>query len=125
MRIGRSSRLMPHSTFKIAASTSCDLGTRSLWPYREKRTGSHGSSATTIVGTPPAAKLRTAPRPMASELRDRKSTRLNSSHGYISYAVFCLKKKKNKQDKNNTEDIILAPLHPTDDILDKLINGSD
>src|SRR5256884_5618989 len=29
-----------------------------------------------------------------SEPRDRKSTRLNSSHGYISYAVFCLKKKK-------------------------------
>src|SRR2546429_761203 len=28
--------------------------------------------------------------------RDRKSTRLNSSHGYISYAVFCLKKKKEK-----------------------------
>src|SRR6266436_7003323 len=28
--------------------------------------------------------------------RDRKSTRLNSSHGYISYAVFCLKKKKNQ-----------------------------
>src|SRR2546422_1473565 len=28
---------------------------------------------------------------------DRKSTRLNSSHGYISYAVFCLKKKKKKQ----------------------------
>src|SRR2546429_4852013 len=27
-------------------------------------------------------------------LADRKSTRLNSSHGYISYAVFCLKKKK-------------------------------
>src|SRR5687768_17746982 len=27
-------------------------------------------------------------------LSDRKSTRLNSSHGYISYAVFCLKKKK-------------------------------
>src|SRR2546429_1385046 len=28
--------------------------------------------------------------------KDRKSTRLNSSHGYISYAVFCLKKKKKK-----------------------------
>src|SRR3989449_6725575 len=28
---------------------------------------------------------------------DRKSTRLNSSHGYISYAVFCLKKKKKTQ----------------------------
>src|SRR2546422_6977408 len=31
----------------------------------------------------------------SSRTRDRKSTRLNSSHGYISYAVFCLKKKKN------------------------------
>src|SRR5688572_33183929 len=29
------------------------------------------------------------------ELQDRKSTRLNSSHSQISYAVFCLKKKKN------------------------------
>src|SRR2546429_4863416 len=29
------------------------------------------------------------------DILDRKSTRLNSSHGYISYAVFCLKKKKN------------------------------
>src|SRR2546422_7723277 len=34
-------------------------------------------------------------REQALGLRDRKSTRLNSSHGYISYAVFCLKKKKN------------------------------
>src|SRR5687768_17888655 len=36
-------------------------------------------------------------RPLDSRRRrwqDRKSTRLNSSHGYISYAVFCLKKKK-------------------------------
>src|SRR2546422_5405772 len=33
--------------------------------------------------------------------RDRKSTRLNSSHGYISYAVFCLKKKK----KTNRDEV--------------------
>src|SRR3989449_7425079 len=32
-----------------------------------------------------------------ASFRDRKSTRLNSSHGYISYAVFCLKKKKKKK----------------------------
>src|SRR2546422_2850022 len=31
------------------------------------------------------------------KVKDRKSTRLNSSHGYISYAVFCLKKKKNER----------------------------
>src|SRR2546422_5251013 len=35
-------------------------------------------------------------RLVGKEPRDRKSTRLNSSHGYISYAVFCLKKKKQK-----------------------------
>src|SRR2546427_8086235 len=33
------------------------------------------------------------------QLADRKSTRLNSSHSQISYAVFCLKKKKKKQKK--------------------------
>src|SRR5207245_9031035 len=32
--------------------------------------------------------------PISSRPRDRKSTRLNSSHGSISYAVFCLKKKR-------------------------------
>src|SRR5690625_5650661 len=37
------------------------------------------------------------------QLLDRKSTRLNSSHVAISYAVFCLKKKK-KADMNNTQD---------------------
>src|SRR5437660_3131623 len=42
-------------------------------------------------GTPPAAGTRSTP--------DRKSTRLNSSHVAISYAVFCLKKKKNKKNE--------------------------
>src|SRR2546422_8024498 len=36
--------------------------------------------------------------------RDRKSTRLNSSHGYISYAVFCLKKKKKD---SNTDSVCI------------------
>src|SRR2546422_6197045 len=40
--------------------------------------------------------------------RDRKSTRLNSSHGYISYAVFCLKKKKNKYTH-----LLSGQAHPT------------
>src|SRR5205809_3614406 len=38
-------------------------------------------------------------RPVTCAMIDRKSTRLNSSHGYISYAVFCLKKKKRKCDR--------------------------
>src|SRR2546422_6890394 len=40
-----------------------------------------------------------------SHARDRKSTRLNSSHGYISYAVFCLKKKKKRGTQKHTQDI--------------------
>src|SRR2546429_4737554 len=42
-----------------------------------------------------AVRLRSATLPdcMPLDSSDRKSTRLNSSHGYISYAVFCLKKK--------------------------------
>ena len=38
--------------------------------------------------------------PWVLDLLDRKSTRLNSSHVKISYAVFCLKKKKIKKKKN-------------------------
>src|SRR2546422_2600132 len=41
-----------------------------------------------------AARAPSRAAPSGSGTGDRKSTRLNSSHGYISYAVFCLKKKK-------------------------------
>src|SRR5687768_17712354 len=43
----------------------------------------------------------------ARQQRDRKSTRLNSSHGYISYAVFCLKKKKKKRQFMITNHILI------------------
>src|SRR2546429_4524407 len=43
---------------------------------------------------------------------DRKSTRLNSSHGYISYAVFCLKKKKIPPTDAAPIYLLLVPLHP-------------
>src|SRR5437867_10082260 len=43
-----------------------------------------------------------APPVYKSRLLDRKSTRLNSSHRTISYAVFCLKKKKKNKHKKNT-----------------------
>src|SRR2546429_7379108 len=50
---------------------------------RGRRQLGPAESLATLGGEPPGSKD-----------RDRKSTRLNSSHGYISYAVFCLKKKK-------------------------------
>src|SRR5687768_17784109 len=45
----------------------------------------------------PRTETRRAHTQCGPRARDRKSTRLNSSHGYISYAVFCLKKKKIKK----------------------------
>src|SRR5256884_6241848 len=58
-----------------------------------------------------------AQRPRATDgaaLRDRKSTRLNSSHGYISYAGFCLKKKKNAiQDFYSARPNAILPSFPS------------
>src|SRR2546422_7683579 len=50
--------------------------------------GHEGERIHRAVGTDPADE---------AVVVDRKSTRLNSSHGYISYAVFCLKKKKKEK----------------------------
>src|SRR2546422_1510750 len=60
--------------------------------------------------TQPRVLSHLSPRSLATSYRttvlvvgcgDRKSTRLNSSHGYISYAVFCLKKKKDQVSVSN------------------------
>src|SRR2546429_3556986 len=52
-----------------------------------------------VPASPPSPARPALGQPLRLNLtnRDRKSTRLNSSHGYISYAVFCLKKKKKKK----------------------------
>src|SRR5687768_18325824 len=55
-----------------------------------------GASVGLALGIAVAIGVHTAwPAVPATTSTDRKSTHLNSSHGYISYAVFCLKKKKN------------------------------
>src|SRR3712207_7738087 len=48
-----------------------------------------------VAGVPGPALESEVVLPVARVVQDRKSTRLNSSHANISYAVFCLKKKKN------------------------------
>src|SRR5438309_11121478 len=58
-----------------------------LFPYT---TLFRSSAPPPPVPPPPAC-----PPPLPAGPEDRKSTRLNSSHSSISYAVFCLKKKKN------------------------------
>src|SRR5216684_7851889 len=69
-----------------------------LFPYTTLFRSDHAHPAP--VGGQHAGRLEAAPAFGAQRLAvvgiaaDRKSTRLNSSHGYISYAVFCLTKKK-------------------------------
>src|SRR2546422_6406773 len=68
-----------------------------LFPYttlfRSHMAAHEGMPVVRLFALPHQQHLHFSP---ARRTRDRKSTRLNSSHGYISYAVFCLKKKKKK-----------------------------
>src|SRR5258708_29750466 len=92
------STLFPYTTLfrsgflqNFPALFLCEIGTYLLnvlnAPYhRNLATNCEGSLDVNVVGH--------AALPVASVI-DRKSTRLNSSHQIISYAVFCLKKKKN------------------------------
>src|SRR2546426_5852278 len=66
-----------------------------LFPYTTlfRSSRSNRARASGSVATCPGNTLIATSRP--SRVSDRKSTRLNSSHLVISYAVFCLKKKKN------------------------------
>src|SRR2546426_6409424 len=57
-------------------------------------------------GTLPFAEHILRPDPRKYPIEDRKSTRLNSSHLVISYAVFCLKKKKNKHVQLVRQDLL-------------------
>src|SRR5947208_13138273 len=59
-------------------------------------------------GRQPARPPRRRHRRRQDRRRDRKSTRLNSSHQIISYAVFCLKKKKNKKKIKIMKKIIVS-----------------
>src|SRR5256885_11731976 len=55
-------------------------------------------------------------RVQGSDGRDRKSTRLNSSHLVISYAVFCLKKKKKHNDLFREVESLRNSIHVDDDV---------
>src|SRR5699024_12580296 len=72
-------------------------------PAEEAQTTNPGSKSNRPwpeATTPPSTAIMTRQRRTPNS-RDRKSTRLNSSHVSISYADFCLKKKKNIHKKNN------------------------
>src|SRR5690606_42037428 len=77
-----------------------------IYPRLDRRRARHGSGlghgrrarrASARDDRPQIARKRGNQKAVNSESIDRKSTRLNSSHVKISYAVFCLKKKKKRQ----------------------------
>src|SRR2546422_6572666 len=85
-----------------------------LFPYTTLfRSGIHGPHVDAMVLAAGRQRIRqdhhVGQHRIAVAVRDRKSTRLNSSHGYISYAVFCLKKKK-----KNTIDADLRRINLTE-----------
>src|SRR2546422_3720595 len=68
-----------------------------LFPYTTLFRSHHHWFPTTVISSAFTAGARVSMAKMYRVVvRDRKSTRLNSSHGYISYAVFCLKKKNHE-----------------------------
>src|SRR5256885_9830049 len=89
------STLFPYTTLFRSRSAASTPPLRGRYPnYRRIRAGA--SELTRRGSLSPADTLRRAPSGSPDvHAEDRKSTRLNSSHLVISYAVFCLKKKKN------------------------------
>src|SRR2546422_1243448 len=81
-------------TMRSKRATNCLRGATGPFSTSPSRAGVRGRPTNAGALVRRGAKL--------SAPTDRKSTRLNSSHGYISYAVFCLKKKKKKQEDNYT-----------------------
>src|SRR5690625_7415081 len=79
--------------FHVAVTTGIfTLSLHDALPISVDAGGGHQCAAQPVAGGLPMGELRGGVR-----TGDRKSTRLNSSHVAISYAVFCLKKKKTKQ----------------------------
>src|SRR5438105_8208917 len=87
------STLFPYTTLfrsgRRAARPDCPIGKPRL-PDRPRRRAGDRVPCRVYVACRPVL----SPYRQADRATDRKSTRLNSSHEWISYAVFCLKKKK-------------------------------
>src|SRR5438105_7235699 len=95
------STLFPYTTL-FRSRIAVDL----LWKSSSTRSRFENTAVLTRQAAADLGAVGPAARASGVDLdtrRDRKSTRLNSSHEWISYAVFCLKKKKNNIRMNNDD----------------------
>src|SRR3712207_8515349 len=101
IRLPPISTLFPHTTLFHSSRRSGKLPTNTgappasvvlLWLCRSHLTGHASPPGDTVTHLPPPDTTRRRVVTNSLPRRDRKSTRLNSSHANISYAVFCLKK---------------------------------
>src|SRR2546426_8306880 len=91
------STLFPYTTlFRSPAYHRVDVGRDARDPSAALPRGDRGRRRLRDDEPSRLSESRSRARDRDSDRRDRKSTRLNSSHLVISYAVFCLKKKKKK-----------------------------
>src|SRR5204862_5367479 len=90
-----------HDALPICTASAARHGSRSRSRLRSAEPG-RGADEMQARPRPMAA-----PRSVTGDEGDRKSTRLNSSHVEISYAVFCLKKKKNKKTKQKVRNMVV------------------
>src|SRR2546427_8026417 len=88
------STLFPYTTLFRSTGTAKNGTTLMMKIYKIVK--EDGQTTCTVDGQPLTMKRRSNEPPHCI---DRKSTRLNSSHSQISYAVFCLKKKKKQEQK--------------------------
>src|SRR5690242_21313960 len=88
------STLFPYTTLFRSAAEALKLGEEEVAKLREAEAGDEPEELHVGVGHLLLHRVRERHPPLVRGVEDRKSTRLNSSHMSISYAVFCLKKKK-------------------------------
>src|SRR2546429_3733273 len=93
------STLFPYTTlFRSANDLPVSNGGQVFAPYKSRQKEIGFKWQGRQLGATVALYTTDMPTAYVANQVDRKSTRLNSSHGYISYAVFCLKKKKVQYD---------------------------
>src|SRR5437879_12218505 len=100
--IGRAKEDLEKTAHQLDKLLATRLGGHA-WISVNKAVVTQASAAIPVVPLYMSLLFRVLRRKQLDEDTDRKSTRLNSSHRCISYAVFCLKKKKNRHINNNRQ----------------------